>query len=92
MLHTGCIAGFECEHTDENIVEFRVYRDKNEMFRVISKILCFGDIDDTYEVGKIFLNVIEVIWVGWEPKMLYRFVYKDTGEIAWENYFPHWEH
>ena len=34
----------------------------------------------------------EVEYVGWQPNMVYEFVYKETSDVAWTGSFPNWCH
>lgn len=66
--------------------------DSDKMMRDVSKIICFSDCDDTFEVVKIIFNGREVEYVGWMPLMRYRYRYVATGDIAWEQSFMQWDH
>ena len=57
-----------------------------------SKIFCFSDCDDFLEILMIVYHGREVKYVGWQPNMVYEFVYKETGDVAWTGSFPHWCH
>lgn len=63
-----------------------------EMMRDVSKQICFSDCDDTYEVIKIVYHGREVEYDGWQPGMLMQYYFEVTGELAWEQSFPQWDH
>ena len=65
---------------------------QNTMMRDVSSLICFSDCDDTFWVVKIIFNGREVEYVGWMPQMRYRYRYVDTGDLAWEQSFPQWDH
>lgn len=71
---------------------FKTYENINDMFKSISNIICFYDCDDTFEVCDIFVDGKKVEYFGWQPNMLFTFVFDDTGEVCWENSYPQWEH
>jgi hypothetical protein len=68
------------------------YEYEREMFRAVSKIICFSDCDDSTDIVMIVADGREVSYAGWQPCMHYVFVDKETKEIVYENWFPHWEH
>ena len=77
---------------DQDLYEFIAFDNINEMFCNISKIYCFDDIDDTYVVIDIFCKGHRVEYVGWRPGMLFEYRLVETGEIAWQGWFEHWDH
>jgi hypothetical protein len=67
--------------------------DKSEvMMRDVSKHICFADCDGTWEVIKIVYNGREVEYGGWQPGMLMQYYFEVTGELAWEESFPQYDH
>ena len=70
---------------------YEEYED-NMMMREVSKQICFSDCDDTYEIIKIVYHGREVEYDGWRPGMVMSYSYKVTGDFAWEESFPQWEH
>ena len=62
------------------------------MMRDVSKVICFADCDDTYEVIKIVYHGREVEYGGWCPGMLMQYYFEATGNLAWEESFPQWDH
>ena len=78
--------------TDQDLYEFIAFDDVNEMFRSISKIYCFSDIDDTYEIVDIFCKGFKAYYVGWQPDMHFEYKIVATKETVWEGWFDHWDH
>ena len=62
------------------------------MMRDVSKIICFSDCDDTFEVVKIVYKGREVEYAGWQPGMVMSYEYTVTGDEAWSGCFPQWNH
>ena len=91
MKHTFD-TGYIRKDTNDGTYEFIVCGNVNEMFCSISKILCFDDIDDTYEVHEIFLDGKKVKYVGWRPNIHFEYRFTDNNELAWEGWFEHWDH
>lgn len=73
-------------------VFYHSYELKNEMMREVCKQICFSDCDDGFEILMIVLGGRPIKYVGWQPQMHYEFRYEDNNEIAYENWFPQWEH
>ena len=88
MFRTGYIR----KDTNQDLYEFIAHDNINEMFCAISKIYCFDDYDDTYEIVDIFVNGHRVEYVGWQPGMHFEYRFVDSGELAWEGWFEHWDH
>jgi hypothetical protein len=70
---------------------YEEYED-NKMMRDVSKHICFSDCDDTFIIVGIIYHGREVEYGGWHPGMLMRYHFKVTGDLAWEESFPQWEH
>ena len=64
----------------------------DKMMCDVSKMICFSDCDDTFEVLYIFYHGREVRYAGWQRGMLYQYYYTATGDLAWEECFPNWDH
>lgn len=62
------------------------------MMRKVSKHICFSDCDDTFEVIDIIYHGREVEYGGWRPGMVMQYYFTKTGDLAWEESFPQWEH
>lgn len=62
------------------------------VFREASQIECFADLDDTYEVKQVVFEGRAAEYCGWMPGMHFVWKYKDTKEIAYENWFENWDH
>lgn len=84
--------GYIRKVTDQDLYEFVACDNIDEMFCSISKIYCFDDIDDTYQIIDIFCNGFRVEYVGWQPAMHYEYKIVGTDETVWEGWFEQWEH
>ena len=62
------------------------------MMREVSKHICFNDCDDTFEIFKIIYRGREIRYSGWLPNMEMQYEYVDTGDYAWSECFPQWDH
>ncbi len=62
------------------------------VFREASHIECFSDIDDTYEIKQVVFEGRPAEYCGWMPGMHFIWKYKDTKEVAYENWFENWDH
>lgn len=62
------------------------------MMRNVSKVICFSDCDDTFEVIKIVYKGREVEYTGWQPGMVMSYEYTATGDEAWSCCVPEWDH
>lgn len=80
--------------TEDGEVRVKNYKEEeqHDMMREACKIICFGDIDNTWEILTIIYQGREVKYCGWQPKMLFTFNFKDTNDLAWQGRFPAWEH
>ena len=67
-------------------------RHREIMMREVSKHICFSDCDDTFEIIKIIYRGREVQYSGWLPNMEMQYEYVDTGDYAWSECFPQWNH
>jgi hypothetical protein len=63
----------------------------NEMLTLASKIYCFNDCDDTWEIVSIVYKNKDLHYTGWRPGMVFEFA-DDKGEVVWGGTFPHWDH
>jgi hypothetical protein len=68
------------------------YEHKYEMMREVCNQICFSDCCDGFEILMIVFEGRPIKYVGWQPRMHYEFRYEDNNEIAYENWFPQWEH
>lgn len=84
--------GYIRKVTNQDLYEFIAHDNINEMFCEISKIYCFNDYDDTYEIVDIFVKGHRVKYVGWQPAMHFEYRLVDNRELAWEGWFEHWDH
>lgn len=63
----------------------------NEMLTLASKIYCFDDCDDTWEIVSIVYKSKGLHYTGWQPGMVFEFA-DDKGEVVWSRAFEHWDH
>ena len=63
----------------------------NEMLTLASKIYCFSDCDDTWEIIDIVYKNMDLYYVGWKPGMVFEYVNAD-GKTVWERAFESWDH
>ena len=66
--------------------------DADVMMCDISKVICFSDCDDMWDVIKIVYMGQEVEYTGWQPGMVMSYEYTETGDEAWSGCFPQWNH
>lgn len=64
----------------------------NALCTFVSKIYCFNDCDDTYEIEEIIYRNRAIRYMGWKPNMEFEFRYSDIDEVVWEGCFPDWDH
>lgn len=68
-------------------------KEKSEvMMRDVSKQICFSDCDDTFTVVKIIYKGREVEYAGWRPCMEMAYYYAESGDLAWKEFFPQFDH
>lgn len=78
---------------DDDTTSVKYFSDGDyNMFREAARVYCFSDCDDTFSIDKIVFEGRECYYVGWQQGMLFQFRYEDTEEVAFENYYPQWEH
>ena len=80
--------------TEDGEVIVKAFEDRHKhiMMRKVSKHICFSDCDDTFEIIKIVYNGREVRYSGWLPNMEMQYEFVDTGDYAWSECFPQWDH
>ncbi len=84
--------GYIRKVTRQDLYEFVAYDNIDAMFNDISRIYCFDDLDDTYQVIAIFCKGFKVEYVGWQPAMHFEYRIVDDGELVWEGWFEQWDH
>ncbi len=89
--HSNCVI---IRDREDGEVLIKTYDDdaKETMMCHVSKLICFSDCDDTYEVLHIIYNGREIEYVGWQPGMLYEYRYVETRDSAWMGRFESWDH
>ena len=63
----------------------------NEMLTLASKIYCFNDCDDTWEIVSIVYKNKDLHYTGWQPGMVFEFA-DDKGEVVWSRAYECWDH
>lgn len=89
--HKNCVM---LRNTEDSEIIVKTYKeDKTDtMMRDVSKIICFSDCDDTWEVIKIVYMGREIEYTGWQPGMVMSYEFTATGDEAWSGCFPQWDH
>lgn len=80
-----------CKCTYDNALDVHTFDNVNEMFRWVSKIICFSDCDESTDILQIVYEGKEVHYGGWKQGMHYTFYDKDNN-LVYENWFPQWDH
>ena len=62
------------------------------LFYEVSKFYAFSDLDNTYSINKIVFEGREVAYCGWDFGMHFVYKYNDTKEVAFENWYPQFDH
>lgn len=78
--------------TKEKTKKYFVEGDVDAICFYASKMYCFSDYDDGYEIEKIIYAGHELHYLGWQPGMVFEFMDRETGEIVYCNQFEHWDH
>ena len=79
--------------TDTGEVEKKYFSDGDYgLFYEVSKFYAFSDLDNTYSINKIVFEGREVEYCGWDFGMHFVYKYKDTKEVAFENWYPQFDH
>ena len=91
---TGYSNCFILRDNEDGEVIVKAYPDDKAeaMMRKVSKHICFSDCDDTFEVIGIIYHGREVEYGGWRPGMVMQYYFTKTGDLAWEESFPQWDH
>lgn len=78
---------------DTGEVEKKYFSDGDYgLFYEASKHYAFSDLDNTYSINKIVFEGREVEYCGWDFGMHFVYKYKDTKEVAFENWYPQFDH
>ena len=56
-----------------------------------SQHYAWSDCDDTYRIDEIRCDGKKILYVGWQPGMLFEFV-NENKEIVYSAEFPQWDH
>ena len=81
-----------CKDNYDGLLDVHAFDDSDELMLFVSKQICFSDCDDHAEILQIVRAGREVIYGGWKHGMHYTFYDKETNELVYENWFPHWDH
>ena len=87
--HKNCVV---LRDKEDGEISIKAYEDADVMMRDVSKIICFSDCDDMWDIIKIVYMGREVEYTGWQPGMVMSYEYTETGDKAWFGYFPQWDH
>lgn len=92
--YTYCSNCYILRNREDGEIIVKSYdEEKSEvMMRDVSRVICFSDCDDTYEVVKIVYHGREVEYNGWQPGMVMTYSFKETGDEAWSGVFEQWDH
>ena len=78
---------------DDGTCDTKYFTDGDwDIFYVASKFYAFADLDNTFSIEKIVFEGREVEYCGWDFGMHFVYKYKDTKEVAFENWYPQWNH
>lgn len=84
---------FEILDNDTDEIDKKYFSDGDYgLFYAVSKFYAFYDLDNTYSINKIMFKGREVEYCGWDFGMHFVYKYKDTKEVAFENWYPQWDH
>lgn len=91
---TGYSNCFILRDNEDGEVIVKAYSDDKAetMMRKVSKHICFSDCDDTFEIIGIVYHGREIEYGGWRPGMLMQYFFTKTGDLAWEESLPQYEH
>ena len=64
---------------------------EREMMRLVVKMICLSDLTDEV-ITKIVYEGREIEYIGWRPGMYIAFRYVGTDEIAFEGWYPEYDH
>lgn len=79
---------------NDNYTDSIKYFDEGDygLFYEASKLYAFSDLDNTYSINKIVFEGREVEYCGWDFGMHFVYKYNDTKEVAFENWYPQFDH
>lgn len=89
VSHKNCVV---LRSKEDGEITVKTYEDAAVMMRDVSKIICFSDCDDMWDVIQIIYQGRQVEYTGWQPGMVMSYEYTETGDEAWSGCFPHWDH
>lgn len=89
--HSNCVV---LRDKEDGEVIVKTYDDEHKdiMMRDVSKVICFSDCDDMWDIITIIYNGREVAYKGWQPGMKFEYYFTETRDIAWCSYYPQWDH
>ena len=87
----GCQNYIDIKYDDGEEVR-KFFETPEAAFIQASKLYCFDDIDDSYEVLQVVVEGRKVEYFGWQPGMLFEFTDAETNETVWSCAFPNWDH
>lgn len=96
-ISTPCTSYKNCfilRDKEDGEIIVKSYDDDNAdvMMCDVSKIICFSDCDDTWDIIKIVYLGREVEYTGWQPGMVMSYEFVGTHDEAWSGVFENWNH
>lgn len=86
------VLGAQWGENEDEVITRKYGNDQgNEMMRLVVKMICFSDCSDEV-VTKIVYEGREIEYIGWRPGMYIAFRYVGTDEIAFEGWYPEYDH
>lgn len=61
------------------------------MLKMAAQMICFADCTDE-RLLSMYVQGREVRYCGWQPGMVFRFIFADNGDTVAEFCFPSWSH
>jgi hypothetical protein len=77
--------------TGEVVMKYFEKGDVGALCYKASQYYAWSDCDDTYRIDEIRCDGKKILYVGWQPGMLFEFENED-GDIVYSAEFPEWDH
>lgn len=68
------------------------YEDKDQMLYTLARSYAFSDCCSDFNIDSIFIANHKIVYVGWQPGMLFEFRDVVTNKIIFSGRFPEWDH
>ena len=82
---------FTDRETGEVVMKYFEKGDIGALCYKASQYYAWSDCDDTYRIDEIRCDGKKILYVGWQPNMLFEFV-NENNEIVYSAEFPQWDH